>query len=169
MVLSHLVNSQNRFCTLPAQSEQLQPAGSAPGCMSRKVVSNTALLEYARSAAVTQVAVDISPYMVKGTLPIQKLKAIIKVQSSKLVLVQQILFSTRGKLVSAPQEVNSLVDLRSYMSKAMSFILTSKDDPVNDMVIPTSLAQFASKFDKAAFDALWALCFTQITQNSLHG
>ena len=108
---------------------------------------------------------DIWPYMVKGTLSMQTAKAIIKVRISKLVLVQQILFSTRGKLVSAPQEVNSLVDLRSYMPKAMAFILTREDGPVNGMVIPTSIVPYASKFNTAASDALWALCFNHPNYN----
>ena len=71
MVISHLVNSQNSSCTLPAVS-LLNPRSanlhhcSAPGYMSRKVVSSiefAELLEHARSAAVTQVAVDISLYI----------------------------------------------------------------------------------------------------------
>ena len=165
IVIGHLVDSQNSSSTIPAQADTPQSSGSPPGFMSRKIVSSTELLEYARSAAVPQVAVDISPYMVKGALPMQRLKAIIKVNTSKLILVQQILFSTRGKLVSAPQEVNDLADLRSYMPKAMSFILTSEDDPVRGMLIPTSLSQFASSFEKPASDALWTLSFNHPKYN----
>ena len=75
------------------------------------------------------------------------------------------MLSTRVKLVSAPQEVNSLVDLRSYMPKAMAVILTREDGPVKGMVIPTSIAPYASKFNTAASVAQWALCFNHPNYN----